>query len=133
MVTTAPGSTVQLEQDAGEPAVQAATQRTALPGATTMVEVVDEAASETRITNPDTRELVISATTRESRIAAYLNNWKRKVERVGTLNFPRHAQTARGAAAPTLEVAIGADGELKEAIILQTSGQAELDLSLIHI
>jgi protein TonB len=133
VLTTAPGSVAPRPEDQGQPAAQAAMQRTALPGVATAVEVIDEAAAETRISNPDPRELVISASTRESRIAAYLSNWKRKVERVGTLNFPRQAQAGQGDAAPTLEVAIGADGTLSEAVVLQSSGQRELDEAAMEI
>ncbi len=133
VLTTAPGSAAPRPDDQGQPAVQATVQRTALPGVATPVEVIDEAATETRISNPDPRELVISASTRESRIAAYLSNWKRKVERVGTLNFPRQAQMRPGDAAPTLEVAIDADGRLSEAVILQSSGQAALDDAAMEI
>lgn len=133
VLTTAPGSAIPRPEDQGQPAVQVAMQRTALPGVTTPVEVIDEAAAETRISNPDPRELVISASTRESRIAAYLSNWKRKVERVGTLNFPRQAQARQGDAAPTLEVAINADGRLSEAVILQSSGQLALDEAAMEI
>lgn len=133
VLTTAPGSAAPRREEQGLPAARAAMQRVALPGAATAVEVIDEAAEETRISNPDPRELVISATTRESRIAAYLSNWKRKVERVGTLNFPRQAQAGQGEAAPTLEVAISADGQLTEAVILQSSGQLALDDAAMEI
>ena len=132
IVTTAPGNRAPEQRDAGTQA-QVAAQRTALQGAITNVEVIDEAAAETRISNPDPRELVISASTRESRIAAYLSNWKRKVERVGTLNFPRQARAAQGDAAPTLEVAIDSDGRLKEAVILESSGQRSLDDAAMEI
>ena len=130
VVTTAPGNAAPPQEDRGEPAVRPASQRTAVPGAATMVEVIDAPARETLISDPDPRELVISASTRESRIAAYLSNWKRKVERVGTLNFPRQV---RGNAAPTLEVAIAADGRLAEAIVLESSGQPALDEAAMEI
>lgn len=133
LLTTAPGSAAPDQLDRGTPAAQLATQRTALPGATTTVEVVDEASTQTLISNPDPRELVISASTRESRIATYLSNWKRKVERVGTLNFPRQAVVAQGDAAPTLEVAINSDGRLQEALILESSGQRKLDEAALEI
>lgn len=133
ILTTAPGSAAPRQTEQGTPAAQLAVQRTALPGATAMVEVIDEAATETLIDNPDPRELVISASTRESRIAGYLSNWKRKVERVGTLNFPRQARATQDDAAPTLEVAINADGRLKEALILESSGQRSLDDAAMEI
>lgn len=133
VLTIAPGNPAPPPEDSGRPEIQPAQQRTALPGVATMVEVIDEAATQTRISDPDPRELVISARTRESRIAAYLSNWKRKVERIGTLNFPRRAQAARGGAFPTLEVAISADGQLREAVLVQSSGQRELDEAAMEI
>jgi protein TonB len=66
--------------------------------------------------------------TRESKIAPYLDAWRRKVERLGTMNFP---QIARGRDAatgnPVLEVAIGADGSLKASIVRRSSGRRDLD------
>src|SRR5262245_18865481 len=38
------------------------------------------------------RELVVTPNTRESAVAVYLNAWRRKVEQVGTLNFPTEAR-----------------------------------------
>jgi protein TonB len=45
--------------------------------------------------SPDDRLL---ADTRESAIAGYLDGWKRRIERVGTLNFPNEARSLRMAA-----------------------------------
>jgi protein TonB len=133
VLTTAPGSAARQPVDPGQGPSRPAAQRTAMPGIASMVEVVDEAATETRIRDPEPRELVISARTRESRIAAYLSNWKRKVERVGTLNFPRQARGRNSAAFPTLEVAIAADGRLQEAVILESSGERALDDAAMEI
>lgn len=66
--------------------------------------------------------------TRESKIAPYLDAWRRKVERLGTMNFP---QTARGQGVatgnPVLEVTIGADGKLGESVVRRSSGRKDLD------
>ena len=50
------------------------------------------------------------ADTRESIIAAYLDGWKRRIERVGTLNFPNEARRSSLSGNPVVEVAIRADG-----------------------
>src|SRR5690606_10830398 len=64
--------------------------------------------------------------------AVYLDGWKRKVEQVGTLNFP--ARLRRGqSGSPVLEVAIRADGKLEEALIRRSSGHAELDQAALTI
>jgi periplasmic protein TonB len=66
--------------------------------------------------------------TRESKIAPYLDAWRRKVERLGTMNFPQIARQ-RGAVTgnPVLEVAISADGKLKSSVVRRSSGRKDLD------
>jgi protein TonB len=66
--------------------------------------------------------------TRESKIAPYLDAWRRKVERLGTMNFPQIARQ-RGALTgnPVLEVAISADGKLTSSLVRRSSGRKDLD------
>ena len=108
-------------------------QRTATPGSTNAVELVNEPDSETLITAAGPRELVVSARTRESRIAQYLSSWKRKVERIGTLNYPRQASAGDLTGSPTLEVVIESDGSLREVLIRKSSGARLLDEAAIEI
>jgi protein TonB len=81
-----------------------------------------------RSNNP--RELLISANTRESRIATYLEGWKRKIERVGTMNFPDTRGALRN---PVLEVAVSETGELKDVIVVRSSGDRKLDQAAVNI
>ena len=118
------------EPGQSEPASQ---QRQAMPGDTSYIEIVDEPADSTLISDAGPRELVISASTRESRIAAYLSGWKRQVERVGTLNFPRQAQGRADGRHPTLEVAIAADGALAEVVVRNSSGERMVDDAAVEI
>jgi len=86
-----------------------------------------------RLRGKNTREAVITPDTRESRLAPYLDGWKRKIEKVGTLNFPliaRHRFITRN---PVVAVVIAADGTLKEATIQQSSGDAEMDQAALGI
>ena len=69
--------------------------------------------------------------TRESKLAPYLDAWRRKVERLGTLNFPQIARN--GAGNPVLEVSIRRDGSLGEAIIKRSSGRKEIDQAALSI
>jgi protein TonB len=69
--------------------------------------------------------------TRESRLAPYLDAWRRKVERLGTLNFPQIARN--GAGNPILEVSIRRDGSLGEALIKRSSGRKEIDQAALSI
>ena len=73
------------------------------------------------------------ADTRESVIAAYLDGWKRRIERVGTLNFPNEARRSGMSGNPVVEVAIRADGSLEQAIVRRSSGHSELDGAALGI
>ena len=77
----------------------------------------------------------MSVTTRRSDIAPYLDRWKRRVERVGTLNFPREINISGLTGSPTLGVAIDPEGMLADIEILRSSGYPALDraaLSVLH-
>ena len=78
-------------------------------------------------------ELWVTPDTRESLIAPYLDSWRRRVERIGTLNYPTAARRAGVQASPVLEVAIDADGRLTTAAILTSSGYPDLDAAALAI
>jgi protein TonB len=69
--------------------------------------------------------------TRESKLAPYLDAWRRKVERLGTLNFPQIAQN--GAGNPVLEVSIRRDGSLGDVIVKRSSGRKDIDQAALSI
>jgi periplasmic protein TonB len=73
------------------------------------------------------------ADTRESAIARYLDGWKRRIERAGTLNFPNEARRRSLSGNPVLEVVIQADGRLADVIVRRTSGHRELDNAAVSI
>jgi protein TonB len=73
------------------------------------------------------------ADTRESQIAAYLDGWKRRIEQVGTLNFPNEARRRSLSGNPVLEVAIGANGTLQQVLVRRSSGYSELDYAAMNI
>ncbi|MFC4311003.1 energy transducer TonB [Steroidobacter flavus] len=70
--------------------------------------------------------------TRESKLAPYLNAWRSKVERLGTLNFPQYARNAQ-TGNPVLEVSLKADGTLGDALIRRSSGNKEIDQAALSI
>jgi protein TonB len=78
-------------------------------------------------------ELYVTADTRASRLAPYLDGWRRRVERIGTLNYPTVAQRSTRTGNPVIEVALQRDGKLKSARILRSSGQAEIDAAALAI
>jgi nicotinate-nucleotide pyrophosphorylase len=81
----------------------------------------------------DPRQLVISADTRESTIAAYLDNWKRRIEAVGDEYFPELGELDGLTGSPTLEVSIEASGQLSEVILRKSSGSPVLDKAALDI
>ena len=91
----------------------------------------------------DARELVlrgdpktgqwISPDTRASSLAPYLDAWRRKIERIGTLNFPSAARHSELSGSPVIEVTLGRDGRLLEASVQRGSGYAEIDQAALVI
>ena len=82
--------------------------------------------------NPKTGQW-ISPDTKASHLAPYLDAWRRKVERVGTLNFPSAARRADFSGSPVIEVALSADGRLLEATIQRPSAHPEIDQAALQI
>ena len=85
------------------------------------------------IHDDDPRQLVISADTRESTIAVYLDNWKRRIEAVGDEYFPELGELEGLTGSPTLEVSIEASGQLAEVIVRKSSGSKVLDKAALDI
>jgi len=88
---------------------------------------------ELRMRGESRKELWIAADTRESDVAVYLDSWRRKIERVGTMNFPNVARRKNLSGTPVIEVTIGADGKLLETAVRRTSGHAEIDEAALRI
>ncbi len=88
------------------------------------------------IHDDDPRQLLISADTRESEVAAYLDNWKRRVEAAGDAYFPELGELGKiegHTGSPTLEVLIDASGQLAEVVIRKSSGSRLLDQAALDI
>ena len=79
------------------------------------------------------QQLWIAADTRESDVAVYLDSWRRKIERVGTMNFPDVARREKLSGTPVIEVTIGADGALLKTVVRRSSGHAEIDEAAMRI
>jgi protein TonB len=73
------------------------------------------------------REKYVSARTRESKYAAYIEKWRLLVERVGNLNYPEQAKRQKLKGSLVLDVAISADGSISNIRILDSSGIKILD------
>lgn len=88
---------------------------------------------ELRMRGAAMHQLWITADTRESDVAVYLDGWRRKIERVGTMNFPDVARREKLSGTPVIEVTIGADGKLLQTVVRRTSGHPELDQAAVRI
>jgi protein TonB len=78
------------------------------------------------------RKAFIGARTREHRFAQYVEDWRLKIERVGTLNYPEAAR-GRVYGSLLLSVVIRADGSLERVTIQRSSGQPLLDDAALRI
>ena len=76
--------------------------------------------------NKRPRKKFIGARAEEYRFAQYIENWRQKIERIGTLNYP---EAARGKLYGTLllTVTITADGHVTRVDINRSSGHKVLD------
>ncbi len=81
--------------------------------------------------NPD--EDIITVNARASQFAAYLTYWRSHIEEVGTLNFPDDVRRAGLSGSPVLEVAINADGSIREIRVLRSSREKLLDQAALRI
>jgi periplasmic protein TonB len=88
---------------------------------------------ELRLRGESKRELWIAADTRESDVAVYLDSWRRKIERVGTMNFPDVARREKLSGTPVIEVTISAEGKLLQTIVRRSSGHVEIDEAAMRI
>lgn len=79
------------------------------------------------------RELLVTASTRSSEVAVYLDAWKRRIEQVGTINFPNEARQRDLSGNPVVEVALASNGGLVNAVVRRSSGHPELDRAAIEI
>ena len=79
------------------------------------------------------QQLWIAADTRQSEVAVYLDSWRRRIERIGTLHFPEVARREKHSGTPVIEVTIGADGRLVQSVIRRSSGHAEIDEAAMRI
>ena len=69
-----------------------------------------------------------------SNLAVYLSDWRNRVERIGTANFPREFLVGNQATRrPMLEVAIAANGDLKDIVVRQSSGDRAVDQAAVNI
>ena len=79
------------------------------------------------------RELVVTPNTRSSEVAVYLDAWRRRIEQVGTVNFPNAARRSKLSGNPVIEVVLASSGGLVRADVQRSSGHGELDRAAMDI
>lgn len=80
---------------------------------------------------PNHKRVAINA--RQYKYANYVETWRRKVERIGNLNYPEEAVRRKLTGSLEMEVIINADGSINDIIVLRSSGRKTLDDAAIRI
>lgn len=118
---------------AAEAAAAEAETRAALldrSAAETLALEIDDVAA---LPDADDPDVAAAPSTRESILAAYLDTWRRRVERIGTLNFPATLRERKNVGRPLLEVAIDENGALTDIVVRRSSGDGALDQAALTI
>jgi protein TonB len=79
------------------------------------------------------RKRQVSASIHRSSDALYLDSWRRKIERIGNLNYPEKAKLNNIYGNVTIKVAINRDGTINNVTIMDTSGNKILDKAALSI
>ena len=79
------------------------------------------------------RKTFVGARAAEYRFAAYVENWRLKVERVGNLNYPEEARRRKLYGSLQLTVGVKPDGQVESIEINRPSGHKVLDQAAIRI
>lgn len=83
--------------------------------------------------NETPREKFIAVNTRASGYAEYIEGWRRKVERLGNLNYPDAARREGLSGTVRIEVALNADGGIRQVRVRVPSRYRELDEAALRI
>ena len=102
-------------------------------GTETTLPLPQEDSASMLITDDDPRQLIVSADTSESPVAASLDNWKRRIEAVGDAYVPELGKLEGVTGSPTLEVSIDSSGNLIDVVIRKSSGSRILDDAALNI
>lgn len=79
------------------------------------------------------RYTISSASTKKSQDALYLDNWRRRIEAVGNINYPEFARQQQLYGSLRMLVAILPNGNVADVQILQSSGHSILDQAALEI
>jgi protein TonB len=125
------GATRFIAAEADENTAQAMLPRETVAGASYPFASDDDA--ELELKGAKRRELLVTPNTRISEVAVYLDAWKRRIEQVGTVNFPNAARRSGLSGNPVIEVVLASGGGLVRADVQRSSGHGELDRAAMDI
>jgi protein TonB len=74
-----------------------------------------------------------AASTLKANDAYYVNSWRRKIENMGRINYPREAENCFNQCSLRLMVSINPDGTINNLKVLKSSGKKVLDDAAIRI
>jgi len=94
---------------------------------------VDHVDQEALAQSDDPRESFVAVDTQEALFAPYLARWRDRVERMGNLHYPDQARRDGLEGSLVLEVAINANGTIRDLDILRPSSYRELDRAALRI
>lgn len=98
-----------------------------------LTEPVHDANREARARSENLREKVVAVNTRESVYARYLDEWRRRVERVGNANYPDEARRQGMEGSLVLEVSLNSDGTIRDLAVRRGSPHPLLDDAALRI
>ena len=131
LTTSSWNTDVRYIGEAGDSGAQA--RKPKLIAARAGEDAAEDEAGPAQLRGPQRDELWVTPDSRAAKLAPYLDAWRRKVERIGTLNYPSAALETGAIASPVLEVAISADGTLAKAEVRRSSGIPQLDQAALEI
>lgn len=97
------------------------------------LEPVDDASQKPLAKSDNLREKLISVNTQESVYARYLEGWRRRIEDIGNRNYPADLKRRGLYGSLVMEVALNADGTLRDLDIRRHSDYPEMDAAALKI
>jgi len=95
---------------------------------------IEEEKQDNQVTaNTEERDMVVSINAKETNVAGYINSWRSKVERIGTLNYPQDLLKKDVKRSPVIEVSIAKNGVIRNASIVRSSGSGQTDQAALRI
>ncbi len=100
---------------------------------TTQTQLISETRLRPLAQSDQPREKFVSVNTRESVYAAYIESWRKKVEKLGNLNYPDEARRDGLSGSLQLDVSLNADGTVREILTRIPSEHRVLDDAAMRI